>query len=81
MPPDAAWPANGEPCGFDPVTGFYCAADFDCWLLFFTNVPICTNLCGSPAECGAYGPEACCAPPGPQTLDTTCIPGMYQECD
>jgi hypothetical protein len=34
----------------------------------------CIAPCADASECGAYGPGACCAPPGPQIIERHCIP-------
>jgi hypothetical protein len=73
-------PANGAPCAGDVTHGFSCAAGFACWQLLPEDVNICTAECTSATECGAYGPGACCARPGFQTLTTVCIPGAYSQC-
>lgn len=88
-PPDAAvadatvsdagaLPGPGEPCGSAPD---FCAPGLTCWQLFTTGDLICTEDCTSETECQAsYGAGACCARPGPQTVNTVCIPAGANEC-
>jgi hypothetical protein len=71
-------PGPGQACGSPPD---FCAPGLECWQLLDSNEFICTESCESAAGCGAYGPGACCARPGFQTLETVCIPGAYSECD
>jgi hypothetical protein len=79
-PADARWPGHGEECGFSDAGIPICAAGLECWLLATSGVYMCTKPCDSAAECGEYGPSACCRRPGFQTLTTVCIPDGYVEC-
>jgi hypothetical protein len=70
-------PGPGEVCGPSPD---YCAPGLECWYLAVSGEYICTQPCSSPIQCIAYGPGACCVPPGFQTLETVCVPPGYSEC-
>jgi|GEM_PF-4190707 len=71
-------PGPGEPCGTSPD---FCAPGLVCWQLFTTGDLICTQDCTSASECEPdYGTGACCARPGPQTVNTVCIPAGASEC-
>jgi len=75
---DASLPGPGETCGPPPQ---FCAPSLVCWQLFTTSDLICTQDCTTDTECEAdYGVGACCARPGPQTIDTVCIPAGSSEC-
>jgi hypothetical protein len=77
-PTDGGSAGPGAACPELPDT---CAAGLECWLLLESDVAICTRYCDSPADCGDYGPDACCELPGFQALDPVCIPAMYTECN
>ncbi|MSP16655.1 MAG: hypothetical protein EXR73_08605 [Myxococcales bacterium] len=78
--PDAAWPIAGETCAVHPMTGPYCATGLTCWVLLFTDTFICTETCDDATTCDAFGAGACCTRPGPQTLETVCVPQGFVEC-
>jgi hypothetical protein len=67
-------------CEFDDMGFPLCQGDLECWLLATSNFYLCTQECATAAECGDYGPNACCKRPGFQTLTTVCIPESYVEC-
>ncbi len=76
--PDASLPGPGEMCGAPPD---FCEPGLVCWQLFTSGDLICTQDCVVASECEAdYGVGACCARPGPQTVDTVCIPAGNKEC-
>ncbi|MFN3200300.1 MAG: DUF4215 domain-containing protein [Bradymonadia bacterium] len=64
-------PGPGEIC-----PDLVCAEPFECWGVADLNF---TNYCLKPCEVVTdciddFGPEVCCQPPGPQLLDTFCVP-------
>jgi hypothetical protein len=73
-------PGEGEPCLTHDGGVPTCRSDLQCWYLAVDGTLICTESCASPADCAAYGDGACCAPPGPQTFETQCIPRGTSTC-
>jgi hypothetical protein len=64
-------PGPGELC-----PDLECAQTLECWGVADLNFDnYCLRPCNAVEECFAdFGPDACCQPPGPQLLDTFCIP-------
>ncbi len=77
--PDAGSDAGGGPAAACR-TSLDCQAGLECWPLVPGTGAICTESCTSAADCGRYGPTACCTTPGAQTLETVCIPGAEPRC-
>lgn len=78
-PADASpYPGPGELCGTPPNL---CRPGIFCWGLLTSDAYICTDVCNTASECFEYGPDACCAVPGFQTLEKVCIPAGYAECN
>lgn len=71
-PPDAApIPGPGEKCE-DFET---CAPGLVCWQVADADwFPYCLRPCAGPEECDGFGPNPCCMAPGPQLIETYCIP-------
>lgn len=70
--------APGEDCDRDPGG---CSPPDECWLLVGPPTrAICTRLCRIAAECGAFGPGACCELPGPQVVTPVCLPAGKGAC-
>jgi hypothetical protein len=76
-PDGATGPGPGETCGQVPDV---CAPGLECWLLLQSGQFLCTQPCSDATMCAAYGSDPCCVLPGPQTLETVCVPGQYAEC-
>jgi hypothetical protein len=75
--PDAAppLPGPGEPC---QAADYLCAApDQDCYSVITPNgfsEPLCLQPCVTPDDCDpAFGPNPCCAAPGPQLIAHYCF--------
>lgn len=64
-------PGPGEAC-----PELICAAPFECWGVADLNFAnYCLKPCAEVADCVAdFGDAVCCQPPGPQLLDTFCVP-------
>ena len=64
-------PGPGELC-----PDLVCAETLECWGVADLNFAnYCLRPCVDVAECVAdFGDDACCQPPGPQLLDTFCLP-------
>lgn len=68
------------PGGFCDARPSGCGPLDECWLLIGPNRAICTRLCPSALDCGAFGPGACCLIPGPQVTTPTCVPAGIGAC-
>lgn len=68
---DAHVPGPGEPC-----PQFVCDNGLICLEMRFveSGLFVCTRLCNTALQCGAFGVDPCCTIPGPQLLDRYCMP-------
>jgi cysteine-rich repeat protein len=70
-------------CAIEPLPGpgdacpdFVCSEQLECWGIADAGfINICTAACDSVDDCFAdFGDNVCCQRPGPQLLDTYCVP-------
>lgn len=69
-PGDGGLLGPGDDCGLAPND---CGQGMTCWFVFGPFKNYCAATCTDVAQCGAYGPGACCRLPGPQAMENVCL--------
>lgn len=67
---DGGFLGPGDDCGMAPND---CGPGMMCWFVFGPFRNYCAATCTDVAQCGAYGPGACCRLPGPQAMENVCL--------
>lgn len=67
---DGGFLGPGDDCGMTPGD---CGPGLMCWFVFGPFRNYCATTCTDVAQCGAYGPGACCRLPGPQAMENVCL--------